>query len=61
MDPVSDHPAKLARAVRLSRGAFTWWADHRAAIPPSRWKPWVQRQEPWPPGIDEDWAEHEAP
>ncbi|RIJ52511.1 SGNH/GDSL hydrolase family protein [Clavibacter lycopersici] len=37
--------------------AFAWWADHRGAMPASTWTPW--RRESWPPGIDEDRAEHD--
>jgi hypothetical protein len=40
-----------------AEAAFAWWADHHAAMPASTWRPWVQRQESWPPGIDEDRAE----
>jgi hypothetical protein len=42
----------------LSPGAaFAWWGEHRHAIPGSTGTPW--RRESWPPGIDEDWAEHD--
>jgi hypothetical protein len=39
--------------------AFAWWVEHRDAMPPSTWTPY--RREAWPPGIDEDWAEHDDP
>ena len=39
--------------------AFMWWADHRHAMPASAWTSW--RREAWPPGIEEDWAEHGEP
>jgi hypothetical protein len=38
--------------------AFTWWAEHRRAMPESTWAP--MRRESWPPGIDEDWASNDA-
>jgi hypothetical protein len=37
--------------------AFSWWLERRDAMPESTWTPW--RRESWPPGIDEDWAEHD--
>jgi hypothetical protein len=37
--------------------AFEWWLEHRAALPPGIRD--VARPASWPPGIDEDWAEHD--
>jgi hypothetical protein len=41
-----------------SAGAtFEWWLAHRHALPASRVVP--RSGGSWPPGIDEDWAEHD--
>lgn len=50
-------PTSLHGPFDSPEAAFAWWAERRTAMPVSTWTPW--RRESWPPGIDEDWAEHD--